>query len=124
MSSIVVNIAVGVTIFVLGIALTVRRFGSRDRVAFTVVAVLTPAVALFAMFRLAYLFLCNRVELDPCPQGLEEAEKIVEIQRQQMFGGALRESSFTASWQKAYERELQKETERVQRVAQRYFAVA
>jgi len=123
MSTALIDVAVGCCIFVLGLAVTIRKYGKNDRVAFTAVAVLTPLVAIFAVFRLLYLAAQNRVELDPCPPGLEEAEKIVALQRQQMFGGPLREPTFTASWQKAYERELQKETERVQRVAHKYLAL-
>ena len=124
MSTLLVNIAVGTAIFILGIAISVYRLGTRDRLAFTVVAIVAPFVAVIAMLRLFYLFARNRVTVDPCPEGLEEAEKIVALQRQKMFGGALRAASFTASWQMAYERELQKETEKVQRIAERYLSVA
>ena len=124
MSTVLVDIIVGTAIFILGIALTVHRFGTRNRIAFTVAAILAPLVAVVAMLRLLYLIARGRVALEPCPEGLEEAEKIVALQRQKMFGGPLRAATFTASWKTAYERELQKETERVQRVAERYLSIA
>jgi hypothetical protein len=124
MSTTLIDIAVGATIFALGIALTIRRYCSRDRLALTVVAVLMPLVAIIAVVRVAYLAATNNLRLKPCPEGFEEAERLVERRRQEMFGGKLRDTAMTASWQLAYERELQSETERVQRVALRYLAIA
>jgi hypothetical protein len=44
--------------------------------------------------------------------------------RQMLFGGPLREPSFTASWKRTYERHLQKDTRKVQQIAERYLAAA
>jgi hypothetical protein len=124
MSTTLIDMAVGATIFALGIGLTIRRYCDRDRAALTIVAVLTPLVAVIAVFRVAYLAATNNLRPRPCPEGFEEAERLVERRRQEMFGGKLREPAMTASWQLAYEYELQSETERVKRVALKYFAVA
>jgi hypothetical protein len=123
-STALIDALVGIVIFVVGISLTVRKFGNHNRVAFAVVAILSPFVSLFAVFRVAYLALRGGLAVGECPPGLEEAERIVERQRQHMFGGPLREPSFTKSWRTAYERELQKDTELVQEVANKYLIVA
>jgi hypothetical protein len=125
MSKAVIDAAVGIAIFIIGISLTIHKFGNRNRVALTAVAILSPLVAVFALFRVAVRIFSGKISVpDPCPPGLEFAEILVERQRQQMFGGPLREPSFATSWKRAYERELQKDTERVQRLAQRYLAIA
>lgn len=124
MSTALIDMAVGATIFALGIGLTIRRYCGRDRLALTIVALLTPFVAIVAIFRVAYLAATSNLHLKPCPQGFEEAERLVERRRQEMFGGKLRDPAMTASWQLAYEYELQSETERVQRVALKYLAIA
>lgn len=124
MSSLLINITVGAVLFVGGISLTIKRYGTHDRLAFTVVAILSPIVAVFAVFRLLYLASRRQLKVDPCPPGLEDAERIVERERQRRFGGPLREPSLAKSWTTAYERELQKETDRVREVAQKYLVLA
>ena len=123
MSTVLIDIAVGLAIFILGIALTVRRFGGQDYPVLILSAVLTPALAVVAMFCVIYLAIRGKPAVDPCPDGLEEAEKIVEIQRQQMFGGPAREPSISASWKRAYQLRLQRETRRVQTMARRYLVM-
>jgi hypothetical protein len=118
-----IDIAVALAIFILGIALTVRRFGGPDYPALMLGAVLTPALAIIAVFCVFYLAFRRKTLMDPCPDGLEEAEKIVEIRRQQMFGGQLRPPSITASWRRAYQLQLQMETQRVQSFARRYLVI-
>jgi hypothetical protein len=71
-----------------------------------------------------FLQATGTLKMEPCPAGLEEAELIVERQRQIMFGGTLRKPTYAASWRFAYERVLQRDTDRVQRMARRYFGVA
>jgi hypothetical protein len=123
MSTMLIDIAVGVTIFILGIALTIRRFGDQDYPVVILSAIVTPILAVIAMFYVIFLAIRGKNTLDPCPDGLEEAEKIVEIQRQQLFGGPARAPSISASWKQAYEMQLQAETRRVQKVARRYLAI-
>jgi hypothetical protein len=124
MNSPIIDLAVGATIFTVGLTLTIRRFGTQNRLAFTVAASLTPAIAVVAVLQLVYLIVRGKVKVEPCPVGLEDAEMAVERQRQLMFGGELRKPLYTASWQIAYERQLQRDTERVQRMARRCFSVA
>ena len=123
MSTVLVDVAVGVAIFILGIALTIRRFGGRDYLILSLCAVLTPFLAVVAFFSLLYLTLRGQQLVDPCPEGLEEAERIVEDQRQRMFGGPAREPFIAASWRRAYQLQLQKETRQVQSVARRYLVI-
>ena len=121
MSTVLVDVAVGAAIFIFGIALTIRRFGGSDYPIIIVCAVLTPILAVVAVFSLLYSAIRGNGEtIDPCPEGLEEAERIVETQRQRMFGGPVREPFIAASWKRAYQIQLQKETRQVQSVARRY----
>lgn len=119
-----IDIAVIVVLFVSGMTWTVIRYGTKDRLAFTVVAVLSPVLAVFSVFSLIFLVITGKVKVGPCPVGLSEAEHLVEVERQRMFGGELREPSFALNWQRAYELELQREAESVQRIANRVFVHA
>jgi hypothetical protein len=125
MSTIGIDIAVGFAIFALGIALTLRRFAKGEFLVLTLSALLTPVLALAAVVYVIYLIATTgNSQIGPCPLGFEEAEKIVERRRQQMFGGPLREPSMANSWRLAYQMELQRETDRVQKVARRYLVPA
>ena len=123
MSTVLIDVAVGLAIFILGIALTIRRFGGQDYPILVFSAILTPVLAVVAVFCVIYLAIRGKGMIDPCPEGLEEAEKIVEIHRQQMFGGPLRQPSIAVSWRRAYQLQLQRETKRVQSVARRYLVM-
>lgn len=126
MSTMLIDVAVGLAIFILGIALTVRKYGKyggSDYPILVLSAVLTPVLAIIAVFYVFYFAIRGKRVMDPCPEGLEEAEKIVEIHRQQMFGGPLRSPSIAASWRRAYQLELQRETQHVQSVARRYLVI-
>ena len=121
MSYILIDLAVGVLLFIVGISWTVIRYGTRDRLAFAIIASLSPLLAVLSVFRLIFLVLANKVQIGPCPPGLNEAEHLVEVERQRMFGGELRKPTFALNWQRAYELELQREAEGVERIAQRVF---
>jgi hypothetical protein len=118
-----VDVAVGAVIFILGIALSLRKFSGQDYIVLVLSAVLTPILAVFAVFFVLFAAIRGESSLDPCPDGLEEAERIVESQRQQMFGGPLRPPSISASWKRAYQLQLQKETRQVQTVARRFLVI-
>lgn len=124
MSRTVVDIIVIGILFAVGMAWTVIRYGTRDRLAFTVVAILAPIITVLSVFNLLFLVLTGRVKVGPCPPGLAEAELLVEAERQRMFGGDLRKPSLALNWQRAYEIELQREAESVQRFANRVFVSA
>jgi hypothetical protein len=115
-----VEAIVVVVLFVIGMASTVRRYASHDRTAFAIVAILSPILMVFATFRTMYLILTGNLSVTPCPPGLEEAELLVEQERQKMFGGEARTPTFSASWKLAYDSELQRDADRVQRMAVRY----
>jgi hypothetical protein len=124
MSRTLIDFAVIFVLFAAGMSWTVIRYGRGDRLAFTVVAVLSPILAVFSVFSLIFLVMAGKVKIGPCPAGLSEAEHMVEVERQRMFGGELREPSFALRWQRAYEIELQREAESVQRIANRVFVHA
>lgn len=123
MSHTLIDIAVLLILFGFGIGWTVYRYGKRDRLAFAVVAVVSPVITVFALI-VVLLRLCTgqKLQVKPCPDGLQDAERLVEEERQRMFGGELREPMYAKSWHRAYEAELQREAARVQRFAQRVFA--
>jgi hypothetical protein len=119
-----IDIAVILVLFVTGIAWTVIRYGKGERLAFTVVAVLSPVIAVFSIFSLLFLVITGKVKVGPCPAGLSEAEHMVQVERRRMFGGELREPSLALNWQRAYEIELQREAESIQRITHRVFVNA
>jgi hypothetical protein len=90
----------------------------------TVAALATPIIAVVAVFYVVYARIVGKKVMTPCPLGLEEAERIVEQRRAQMFGGPVREPSMAASWRLAYQYELERETDRVQKMARRYLSPA
>ncbi|HZL29044.1 MAG TPA: hypothetical protein VFC39_21135 [Acidobacteriaceae bacterium] len=122
MHSTLIDLGVLLFLFVLGVSSTVYRFAKHDRLAFTVLAILSPAIVVISMFRLVYLLMTNNAPLRPVPVGLEEAEIAVEAERKRMFGGELRRPTLARDWQRAYEMELQREAEHIQRFAQRVSA--
>jgi hypothetical protein len=125
MSKTLIDLLVVLAIFAIGMALTVRRFAYRNRMALAVVAILSPAVVIIALIQTIFLvFSLKRPSVEPCPEGLEMAERLVEQHRQILFGGPLREPSFTAYWKRAYELHLQKDTQKVQQIAERYLTAA
>ncbi len=125
MSHMLVDTAVVLILFGFGIGWTVFRYGKRDRLVFAVVAILSPAIAIFAAVIVFFKLAAGRApQIGPCPDGLEEAEFMVEEQRQKMFGGDLRPPMYSKSWQRAYELELQRDAAKVQRIAQRVFIQA
>jgi hypothetical protein len=112
----------GLILFVAGMGWTVSRYAKRDRAAFAVVAVLSPLLAIIAAISLAIQLILNiETRVGPCPDGLEEAEQLVEEERQHMFGGELRKPTYARSWQRAYELELQREASKVKNFAQKVF---
>lgn len=124
MSHALIDTVVVLVLFVCGMAWTVYRYAREDRAAFTILAVLSPAIAVFAVIHLLFLVLTKRVQIGPCPVGLAEAEKAVEIERQRLFGGELREPTFARDWQRAYEVQLQHDAESIKRAAERVFVHA
>ena len=120
MSRTLIDIAVLAILFASGIIWTVTRYGPKgERFAFAIVAVLSPLVVLISVFRFPFLVMTGRLKVGPCPAGLPAAERMVAEERQRIFGGDLREPTFSRDRQRAYELELQKQIESVERIAQR-----
>jgi hypothetical protein len=120
MNHTLIDVIVIAILFVLGISWTVARYGKvGERLAFAIVAILSPFIAVFSIFDLIYLVCVGKVTVGPVPLGLPEAERMVAEERKRMFGGELREPILSLRWQRAYELELQREVEGVERFAQR-----
>lgn len=120
MSRLLIDIVVLAALFASGIVWTVTRYGSKgERFAFAVVAVVSPLIVLVSVFRFPFLVLTGRLKVGPCPPGLPEAERMVAEERRRIFGGELREPTLSRDWQRAYELELQRQIEGVERIAQR-----
>jgi hypothetical protein len=124
MSHLVVDLIVLFVLFAFGLGWTVTKYSRQDRIVFTVVAILSPAIAVFSVFRLVYLVLSRKTTIGPVPPGLEEAEMLVAKERQILFGGTIQTPHLARSWQRAYELELQREAESVQRTAARFLVPA
>lgn len=115
-----IDTVAGIILFMAGIGWTVSRYAKRDRVAFAVIAMLSPVIAVAAAVSLLiHLTFDLDTHVGPCPDGLEEAEILVAEERQRMFGGDLRKPTYARSWQRAYECELQREAAGIKRLAQR-----
>lgn len=119
MSHALINTAVGVVLFAVGMGWTVRRYARQDRTAFMVVAVISPVLAVWAVLQLIYRVCMGKSTLGPCPAGLSEAERAVEMEKQRMFGGELREPTFARNWKRAYDLQLERDAESVKRAAER-----
>lgn len=117
MARILLDISVIGILFICGMAWTVTRFAQHDRLAFIFVAVLSPVLACVSFFVVLYQIVTGDVKVGPCPPGLDLAERAVAVERQRMFGGELVEPVISARWSRAYQMELQREAERVKRVA-------
>ncbi len=125
MSHTLIDLLVGFVLFGFGLGWTVFRYASRNRLAMAVAAILSPLIAVIAVVFVLFNLVARReLHIGPCPEGLPEAERLVEEERQKLFGGEAREPSYSRTWQRAYEAELQRELTQVQRIAQRVFAHA
>ncbi len=119
MSNLEIGVAVGATLFVLGVGSTIRQVSSSSRITLTFIALISPVLAVVSVLRMIYLVLADKRIAEPCPPGLEEAERAVAVQRQRLFGGPLREPSWAPSIARAYEREVEREMEKVRSFADR-----
>ena len=50
---------------------------SVDRFAFVVIAILSPLIVIISVFSVLIQAAMGKLEMGPCPEGLEEAERIV-----------------------------------------------
>lgn len=112
-------------VYALSAAIVIWRYGKQDRIPFIVIAWLMPLllVVSFLHFTLLLIF-GNRPRIKPCPVGLEEAEKLVERNRREMFGGDPIEPHFATDWALLYRMTLEKEAQTVQTLARRVLAVS
>lgn len=114
-------------VYVFGTAMLVWRFSKRGtgRGPSIVVAAAAPALLVFVLFEIAFLTVVGRrPHIEPCPDGLGEAELIVERKRLQMFGGESIKPHFASDWARLYEKTVEQDAERVQAFARRVLSLA
>lgn len=70
----------------------------RDRFPAIMIAIVFPVILVAA----AFSAIGSKVVTLPCPDGLEEAEALVERQRQLMFFGKPQQPSIARVWRKRY----------------------
>lgn len=112
-------------IYLFGTSLLIWRYGTRDRGPSIVVAGVAPMLFMAAIAKMFVLALFRRSPtIHPCPDGLKDAELMVERKRQQMFGGEPLEPHFASDWARLYEKTLEEDAERVQAFARRVLSLA
>lgn len=121
-----IELAIFYGIYIGGMSLLVWRYATRDRGSSIVVVAVMPILAVLAVFVSIFLVALKRTDrvIDPCPHGLEEAEEIVEKQRQTMFGGDPQKPHFAKDWAALYAATLEQEAERVHKFADKVLAFA
>ncbi|MGI4829441.1 MAG: hypothetical protein ACRYFU_14785 [Janthinobacterium lividum] len=111
-------------IYVFGTALLIWRFSTKDRGPSIVVSMLVPFLFVVSFIEMIVSVLLRRNQaIGPCPVGLDEAELLVERQRQKMFGGDSEIPHLASDWAKLYQMTVESEAERVQAFARRMLTV-
>jgi hypothetical protein len=112
-------------IYIFGTSLLIWRYGKKDRAPLIVVAASIPILTVLSFFELGFRVLFMRSpQMEPCPDGLAETERIVEKRRLAMFGGAPIEPHIAHEWQMLYAKTLELEASRVQQFAVRVLRTA
>ncbi len=112
-------------VYLFGTALLIWRYGKKDRAPSIVVAGVAPILFVASFVELIFLAVIGKSrQISPCPDGLSDAELLVERQRQQMFGGSPIEPHFASDWSRLYAKTVEIEAERVQAFARRVFTLA
>lgn len=112
-------------IYGIGMSVVICRHGMKDRGLFVFAAWIMPFTLVASIFHSAFLLLFRRSpRVRRCPDGLADAERIVERYRLEMFGGKPVEHRFAADWARLYAMTLETETEQVQRFARRVLTSA
>lgn len=87
----------------------------RDRFPSIVIAGLFPVVIVLGLIH--SLFTLNHSNLHPCPEGLEEAEAVVEQRRQRMFQSKPIQPSIARSWKKRYAMSLELQAKQLRKLS-------
>jgi hypothetical protein len=112
-------------VYLFGTSLLIWRYGRNDRGPSIVVAAVAPVLLIAALAKMLALTLVGRLpRIEPCPQGLSDAEVLVERRRLEMFGGKAVEPHFASDWARLYEKAVEEEAERVQLFAKRVLSPA
>ena|ERR1700679_4020066 len=112
-------------IYVFATSLLIWRYGKRDRGPVIVVTAVLPLMVIVCFFEVLIRALMQRAPtIDPCPDGLAEAERIVERHRREMFGGPPVPPHIAHDWQMLYAETLERDAARVQKFAGRVLRTA
>jgi hypothetical protein len=105
-------------IYIFGTSLLIWRYGTKDRGPLIVVAAVIPILTIVSFFEVCIRALFLRSpQMSPCPDGLAEAERIIERHRHEMFGGSPIPPHIAHEWEMFYAKTLEREAARVQRFA-------
>jgi len=91
-----------------GIAI-VECFSSREKPEMAAVVVVFPLMLIIGV----PVTLFRVPTIPPCPNGLDDAERLVEAERKRLFGGSQEPLAIAESWKKAYALSLEMQVERV-----------
>jgi hypothetical protein len=112
-------------VYVFGTSLLIWRYGTKDRGPSALVAAVLPFIVVVSFFQFLFMALFRHAPLvTPCPDGLAEAELIVENHRQRMFGGRPVEPHFASDWANLYAMTVEQESVRVQKFARKVLDAA
>jgi hypothetical protein len=112
-------------VYLFGTSLLIWRYGSKDRGPAIIVAAVVPFLFVATFLKLTVLAMLRRSPaMGPCPEGLSDAEIVVERNRQRMFGGEPLKPTFASDWARLYEKTVEAEAERVQAFARRVLSLA
>jgi uncharacterized membrane protein YeiB len=116
------EILVAYGIYALATFLLIARQGKKDRLPSVIVAWVMPIVALLSFITTTIRLVLRRpMPMRPCPEGLEDAERLIAAKRQEMFGGPLKEPHVAAQWSQYYSLALELEAVRIQNLARKFW---
>jgi len=121
----IIEILTVYAIYIFGTSLLIWRYGNKDRAPIIVLTAVLPFMVVIVFFEVFVRALFQRApQMNPCPDGLAEAERIVEKHRHEMFGGAPVPPHIAHEWQMLYAKTLEREAARVQKFAVRILRTA
>lgn len=107
-------------IYIFGTSALVWRYGTKDRGPLIVVTAVIPILTVVCLFEVGIRAMFGKsYQMPPCPDGLADAERIIEKHRLEMFGGTPAKLHVARDWELLYAKTLEHEAERVKAFASR-----